>query len=210
MQAYVVDMTWILSLTLQNDKGRINMKSKTESSWIFIERKKSVPKTNLTDNSNLGSEQDGMKLMMTWMVGVLCTADGVAGGEQWQLAIPSPVLFHRMGGGMDDYGMGMGGAFGGGMRGGRGGYGGRGGMGNMRGGMGGLGGGLGGGFGGMGDGGMGDSMGGMGRGSFGRGGMRWVVEVVWREWGQGVGSQAHVTGSFPNAGYLSVACCKQV
>lgn len=69
-------------------------------------------------------------------------------------------------GGMDDYGMGMGG-FGGGIRGGRGGFGGRGGMGGMRGGLSGMGGG----FGGMGDGGMGDSMG-MNRGSFGRGGMR--------------------------------------
>ena len=79
-------------------------------------------------------------------------------------------------GGMDEYGMSMGGGFGGGMRGRGGGYG-RGGMGNMRGGMGsmgGMGGGMGGGFGGMGDGGMGDGIGGMGRGGFSRGGMRWV------------------------------------
>lgn len=71
-------------------------------------------------------------------------------------------------GGMDDYSMGMGGGFGGGMRGRGGGYGGRGGMGSMRGGLSSMGGG----FGGMGDGGMGDSLGGMNRGSFGRGGMR--------------------------------------
>lgn len=76
-------------------------------------------------------------------------------------------IFDSRMGGMDDFGMGMGGAFGGGMRGGRAGFG-RGGIGNLRGG---IGGGMGGSFGGMGDGGMGDGLGSRG-GGFGRSGMR--------------------------------------
>lgn len=67
-------------------------------------------------------------------------------------------------GAMDDYGMGMGGGFGGSMRG-RSSFG-RGGIGNMRTGLGSLGGSMGSGFGGLGD---GDSM---GRGSYSRSGMR--------------------------------------